>query len=91
MNARKINLTLTVGLINSGTINNPLQAIKELMISLKEEVGAFLGLQPLGHNRLNEEHIQERYALRFEKCTLNVALVNNARASRQTIRSFELS
>ena len=46
MNIKKIKLALTVGLINSGT-GSTLGKVRELMHSLKEDVGAMLSSQEL--------------------------------------------
>lgn len=90
MNTRKIKLALTAGLINRNTNGNALQAVTELMTNFADEVGAFLGLTPVGHSSLDRNAIRERYALQYENCTLNVELVSNPKAQRQTIQRFQL-
>ena len=91
MNSRKIKLALTVGLLNSGSQQqNALQAIKDLMSSFKDEVGNFLGQARLKNARLNRDHIVETYAIRFERCTLNVDLIRNLATKTQVVQGFRL-
>jgi len=74
MNIKKIKLALTVGLINSGT-GSTLGKVRELMHSLKEDVGAMLSSQELKKAVLGPNMVQHSYALQFERCTLNVDVV----------------
>ena len=74
MNIKKIKLALIVGLINSGT-GSTLGKVRELMHSLKEDVGAMLSSQELKKAVLGPNMVQHSYALQFERCTLNVDVV----------------
>ena len=89
MNSRKIKLALTVGLINKET-GNALQILRDMMQAFGDEVGAFLGLKETGTLNLSASHIQHSYAMTFERCTLNVDLVSNAKAQTQVVRQFNL-
>lgn len=88
MNNRKLKLALTVGLMNAGN-SNLIQAIKELVASFKE-AGAFLGQQLLGKNLLNTNTENQRYAIRFEHCTVNVELIANRHNRNQYVRGFQI-
>lgn len=83
-------MALTVGLIKNRESSQSLQALKELMHSFGGEVGNFLGLQKLDQQLLNANHVQKRYALEFERCTLNVDLIANSKTKTQVIKSFNL-
>lgn len=89
MNNQKINLALSVGLLNKRNSTNGLDLIKELMLNLKE-TGAFIGSQLKGQMALNASHQMEKYAMQFENCTLDVELVNNPQTKRQSIHGFQL-
>ena len=91
MNSRKIKLALTVGLLNnSPQQQNALQSIKDMMSTFKDDVGGFLGQVRLKNARLNRNHIQETYAMKFEKCTLNVDLILNSTTRTQVVHGFRL-
>ena len=83
-------MALTVGLVKNQETSHSLQTLKDLMYNFKEDVGAFLGWQQVGQQTLNANHVQQRYALQYEHCTLNVDLVANPRARTQVVRSFNL-
>lgn len=70
--------------------NQSLQSLKELMNNFTEEVGNFLGLQKLDQHFLNANHVQQSYALQFERCTLNVDLIANPKTKTQVIKSFNV-
>lgn len=89
MNVRKIKLALTVGLMNTPT-GNALQQIKDLMQGFRDDVGAFLGLQEVNRAALNQNHEEYRYALRFERCTVDLDLIANPNTKTQIIRRFDL-
>lgn len=90
MNIKKIKMALTIGLMKNRDSNQSLQALKELMNSFGGEVGNFLGLQKLDQELLNANHVQQRYALQFERCTLSVDLVANPKTKTQVVKSFHL-
>ncbi|KAA3628081.1 MAG: hypothetical protein DWQ02_19415 [Bacteroidetes bacterium] len=89
MNNQRINLALTVGLLNRRNPNNGIDLIKELMLNLKE-AGAFVGSQLKEKMALNASHQMEKHALTFENCTLDVELVHNPQTNRQSIHGFQL-
>ena len=90
MNTQKIKMALTAGLINQNTNDNVLPKVKQLMGNLAEEVGSFLGLSRLSDAVLNRNTVHEIYALRYEKCTLNLELISHAQTSVQTVQRFQL-
>jgi hypothetical protein len=90
MNIKKIKMALTIGLMKNRDSNQSLQGLKELMNTLREDVGNFLGLQQLDQQLLNANHVQQRYALQFERCTLNVDLIANPTTKTQVIKSFNV-
>ncbi len=69
---------------------NALQLIKEQMNGFRNEVGAFLGLQEINRARLNHNHEEHRYALRFERVTVDLDLISNPSTKTQVIRRFDL-
>jgi len=87
MNIKKIKLALTVGLINAGT-GSTLGKIGELMQSLKEDVGSMLSTQELGRSVIGPNMVEHSYALRFERCTLNVDVVTHPLTRREIVRTF---
>lgn len=89
MNIRKIKLALTVGLMNTPS-GNALQQIRELMTGFSHEVGQFLGLQQVDHAHINHNHEQYRYALRFERLTVDLDLISNPSTKTQVIQRFDL-
>ena len=89
MNTRKIKLALTAGLINKSTGNNALAAVKDLMNNFADDAGRFIGLTPLS-NRTMGATVKERYALRYEHCTLNVDLLSYPQANHQMVQGFQL-
>ncbi len=91
MNIRQIKLALTVGLLNSQSEHNPLNIVKELMLNFREEVGNFLGLQVIKDAPLSRSHVQQTYALQFERCRLDVDLVSNRQTNSQYVQGFQLS
>lgn len=89
MNIRKIKLALTVGLMNQES-NNALQVINDLMGTLRDEVGIFLGLKELPSARLSPNAIEQRYALQYERVTLNIDLISNPKTHTQVVRHFQV-
>jgi len=87
MNIKKIKLALTVGLINSGT-GSTLGKVRELMLSLKEDVGAMLSSRELKKAVLGPNMVQYSYALQFERCTLNVDVVSHPLTRQEMVRTF---
>jgi len=69
---------------------NALQQIKELMRDFRSEVGGFLGLQEMDRSAINQNHEKKRYALRFERCTIDLDLITNANTNTQIVRRFDL-
>lgn len=90
MNTRKIKLALTAGLINKSTGTNALASIKDLMGSFTNDAGRFIGLTPLSNKRMGST-VKERYALRYEHCTLNVDLVSYPKANHQMVQAFQVN
>ena len=90
MNIKKIKMALTVGLMKNRESANSLQILKEMMNAFQQEVGNFLGLQELGMQNLNASHVQRKYAIQFERVTLDVDLVANSRTNTQIVKSFNL-
>jgi len=90
MDARKIKLALTVGLMNGEEEKNDLHLIRNLMIGLREDVGNFLGLSKVENSALDGSHVKETYAMQYEKCTLDVDFISNRQTNKQYIQSFQL-
>lgn len=90
MNNRKIKLALTVGLVNADNDSNPLNFIKELMLTFKE-VGAYIGSRILNNTMLNPSHVKQTYSIQFENCTLNVDLVSNPLTQSEYVQGFQIN
>ena len=90
MNIRKIKLALTVGLLNqeAGNVVNDIQA---MMSDFREEVGAYVGAKVVKMAKLNPTHVQQTYALQYERCTLKVDLISNPSTNLQVVRNFSLA
>lgn len=86
---KKIHLALTIGLMNRNT-PNILQAAKQLMLGHKEEAGSFLGLTELGASSLGRKIQLKQYALRFEKYTLELDVVDGPTKGMTSIQSLRL-
>ena len=90
MNIKKIKMALTIGLMKNKDTSNTMQILTDMMQNFREEVGSFLGQQETGKRALNAYHVQRSYAIEFERCTLNVDLIANARNNTQIVKSFNL-
>lgn len=91
MNLKQIKLDLTVKLLNSGGNSNILQSAKETMQYFKNDVGGFLGFTVLKDTGINENMVTRTYAMRYEKCTLNLDLVLNQDTRNQYLNGFQLN
>ncbi len=89
MIARKIKLALTVGLINRNN-TNVLRTAQELMAGFREEAGKFVGTTPAGQQEISQNMTLQRYALRFEKVTLDLELVCDTVRRQEIVQSFKL-
>ncbi|WP_373552111.1 hypothetical protein [Haliscomenobacter sp.] len=90
MNIRKIKLALTVGLLNQEA-GNVVHDIQAMMSDLREEVGAYVGAKVVKMAKLNPTHVQQTYALQYERCTLKVDLISNPATNLQVVRNFSLA
>jgi hypothetical protein len=90
MNIRKIKLALSVGLMNQEA-GNAVNKIERMMDNFREDVGDFVGRRELRKSNLNRSHVQQTYALQFERCTLNVDLVSNLATNTQVVNTFSFS
>ncbi len=88
-NQKKIKLALSIALLKKPT-DDELQAIRDIMEELKEEVGSFLGLAPSGYRPLNQHHVQEQYALQYEHCTLDVDMIANVNTQNRSVQRLQL-
>ena len=89
MSNRKIKLALTAGLINRSIGNNALASVKDLMTSFVDDAGRFIKLTSLS-NRTMGSTVKERYALQYEKCTLDIDLVSYPKANHQMVQAFQV-
>lgn len=89
MNIKKIKLALTVGIINAGS-GGALGKIRELMLTLKDDVGAMLTTRELPMAVLGPNMVQHSYALQYERCTLNVDVVCHTQTQHQMVRTFRV-
>jgi len=87
---RKLKLALTIDLINQNSRRNVLAMAKMRMSEFKEEVGAFLGLSLVDNGELCRGFTLKKYALRFERCTLDLDLVTNDTDGEMSVHSFQL-
>ena len=90
MNIKKIKMALTIGLMKNADSANLIQTLKDMMQNFREEIGTFLGQQELAIRSLNANHVQHSYAIQFERCTLNVDLINNPHTNVQVVKSFNV-
>lgn len=91
MNLKQIKIDLTVKLMNLKNQSNTLQTIQESMVSFKEEVGNFLDIVMLNDLGVSPSIVKRTYAMRFEKCTLNVDLVVNQTTKSEYINGFNMN
>ncbi|NBC06635.1 MAG: hypothetical protein GVY26_05525 [Bacteroidetes bacterium] len=86
---KKIQLALTVGLMNQGD-TNLLQAAKQLMSSFKDEAGSFMRLHKIEESNLGRKMRLKRYALEFERYTLDLDLVAGPAQGKTSLHGFRL-
>lgn len=86
---KKIQLALTVGLMNQADAN-VLQAAKQLMNNFKDEAGNFLGLTKVEESALGREMRLKKYAMRFERYTLDLDVVAGPTLGRTSLHRFRL-
>jgi hypothetical protein len=91
MNLKQIKIDLTVKLMNLKNQSNTLQTIQDSMVSFKEEIGNFLDVVILNDLGLSPSIVKRTYAMRFEKCTLNVDLVVNQTTKSEYINGFSMN
>ncbi len=91
MNLKQIKIDLTVKLMNLKNQSNTLQIIQESMVGFKEEIGNFLDVVMLNDLGLSPSIVKRTYAMRFEKCTLNVDLVVNQTTKSEYINGFNMN
>ncbi len=91
MNLKQIKIDLTVKLMNLKNQSNTLQTIQDSMVGFKEEIGNFLDVVILNDLGLSPSIVKRTYAMRFEKCTLNVDLVVNQTTKSEYINGFSMN
>lgn len=91
MNIRQIKLDLTVKMMNLGNSSNVLQSVTETMSHFKEEVGNFIDMVLTGDMGLDQYIVKRTYTVRFERCTLNIDLVENQKTQTQYVNGFSLN
>lgn len=89
MNIREIKLAITVKLMNLDT-GNYLNTIQELMKNFVEQVGAFIGLEVLKDAILDQAHSLQTLTLQYEKCTLNIDLIQNNTTNNQYVNRLDV-
>ena len=90
MNNRKLQLALTVGLLNRKPgQDNILQLVKRLMARFSADVGQYLGLRQLEDQIIGGAHTLKSYALDFEHYTLSLDIVSNAGDNTDSINRLE--
>ncbi len=91
MNLRQIKLDLTVKLMNLSNQSNALQVVQEAMANFRDEVGGFIDTAVLKDSGVSASIVKRTYAIRFEKCTLNLDLVMNQQTQGQYLNGFQLN
>ena len=86
---KKIQLALTVGLMNQSD-TNILRTAKQLMGTFKNEAGNFLGLQKVKESDLGRKIRLKQYALEFERYTLDLDLVADPTQGKTSLHDFRL-
>ena len=87
-NLRQIKLDLTVALLNHAQAGNPLERVKDLMLSY-QDVGSLADVYE-SSNELDSDHIQNSYALQFENVTLDLNTVSNRNTNYTLVNGFSL-
>ncbi len=88
MNLKKIKLALTIDLLNQKNNHNILGIIREVMNTLRAEVGSFLS-QTLTTTRPLGDLVKQTYSLQYENGTLDLDVVVNQTTLNQYIYSFD--
>lgn len=89
MNFKKINLDLTIGLMNLTPNNTSLSSVKKL-VSEVQEAGRFVGSQLVSKKEIGQGWQNSTYALKYENCTVNVDLAANRWAGEQVVKGFNI-
>ncbi|MCB0704476.1 MAG: hypothetical protein KDC34_04165 [Saprospiraceae bacterium] len=90
MNLRKIELDLTVALINNHS-NEHAPKLAKAQLQQFQEVGKFLGTELISKKAIGKEQLNRRYAIKFEHCTLTLHMISNGKDYPQVVNSFRLS
>lgn len=90
MDVRKLNVGLTVELMNNREGNTALSTIKNFMSGVKE-AGKFLGTKLTNERTLGNEWKNTDYTLNFENCSLDINMTANLNTRREMVRGFKFT
>lgn len=90
MNARKIKMALTLGLINRNTRKiEPMTAIRQVMRNASE-AGAFVGLLVRNRRKIDDNNESAIVEMQYENCKLNVNMIMNQETQSQFINDINV-
>ncbi|MEM9920042.1 MAG: hypothetical protein AAF990_18245 [Bacteroidota bacterium] len=89
-NLRNLKLWLTTEIINKQSDNNVLRAIRDLMNTVKEQAGRFLEIIANDPQSIRGGMVRQKYAIRYENCTLDLDLMTNRVTREQYLSNFDL-
>lgn len=90
MNIQKLNLGLTLELMNQRTDNVSLNTFKRFMGNVKE-AGKFLGTKLKEDKDLGNKWSNQSYTLNYENCSLNVEMMSSAGTESRVVKGFKFN
>lgn len=72
MDTHKINLELTLGLLNTSPNKHILNSVRTIMRRVRKEAGAFLGMQLINSKQLPKGLVSRTYQVTYENCIVNL-------------------
>lgn len=90
MNIQKLNLGLTLELMNQRTDKVSLNTFKSFMGNVKE-AGKFLGTNLTEVKGLDNEWSNQSYTLNYENCSLNVEMMSSAGTKSRVVKGFKFN
>ena len=90
MDIRQMKLALTVDLMNLNASQNPVHFAVERMGDFQSETGNFQEILETNKSKINDQIDKVSLALRFERCTLNLDLIEDQGKKEGYLQSFNL-
>ena len=90
MNKSKINIELTLGLINNIGQTNALTFVKNIMNKFKNDIGHFIEQTELEILKLNESITKKIIAYKYDNAYLELEIITNKQTKSVHVQNFSL-